>query len=248
MKIQSNMDLLKVPQYGTDAKERKLVSDILQTVNDQPVKVTISEEGYKRYREKITNGQSFEEVQAQRKFLLEGNLSPDMNYKFTLSAKINSLNEADKKASTVDYLSNEDKLDNIMEAYISLYDEIVQGYENGTRVINVADESSENGYRTLTMQEELADLNNAYESVVNTTVSVMKQSEKAAIAFDKYYAKLQRIGAERAELANAYADRRDKVEMLPEDAVEKMIAEKEAWKMAYAKRGAFGIGGVIYDD
>ena len=235
MKVQSNMDLLKVSQYGTESRERKLASETLPMADNQPVKVTISEEGYKSYRDRIENGQSFEEVQAQRKRLLEGNLSPDMNYKFTLSAKINSLNEVDKEASEAKYLSNEEKLDNIMEAYTSLYDEIVQGYENGTRVINVADENSENGYRTLTMQEELDDLDRAYESVVNTTVAIMEQNEKVSMAFDKYYAKIQRIGAGRAELANAYADRSDKVEMMPENAVEKMISERDAWKAVYAK-------------
>ena len=235
MKVQSNMDLLKVPQYGTESRERKFVGDTLLTVDNQPVKVTISEEGLKSYRERNTNGKSFEEVQAQRKRLLEGNISSDINYKFTLSAKVNSLNEADKEAGGTKYLLNEDKLDNIMEAYTSLYDEIVQGYEDGTRVINVADENSENGYRTLTMQEELADLDNAYESVVNTTVSIMEQNEKVSVSFDKYYAKIQSIGASRAELANAYVDRRDKIEMVPEDAVKKMISERDAWKIAYAK-------------
>lgn len=235
MKVQSNMDLLKVSQYGTESRERKLASETLPMVDNQPVKVTISEEGYKSYRDRIENGQSFEKVQTQRKRLLEGNLSPDMNYKFTLSAKVNSLNEADKEASEAKYLSNEEKLDNIMEAYTSLYDEIVQGYENGTRVINVAHENSENGYRPLTMQEELNDLDRAYESVVNTTVSIMEQNEKVSMAFDKYYAKIQRIGAGRAELAKAYADRKDKVEMVPKNAVEKMISERDAWKAAYAK-------------
>ena len=57
-------------------------------------------------------------------YLLETKLSPDMNYKFTLSAKVNSLNETDKEASGAKYLSNEEKLDNIMEAYTSLYEEI----------------------------------------------------------------------------------------------------------------------------
>ena len=69
------------------------------------------------------------------------------------------------------------------------------------------------------MWEELADLDSAYESVVNTVVSIMRQSEKAAIAFDKYYEKIQRIGVGRAEFANAYANRRDKIEMVPENAV-----------------------------
>lgn len=235
MKIQNSTELLRVPQYGTEPRERKLASETLPMADNQPVKVTISEEGYKSYRDRIENGQSFEAVQAQRKRLLERNLSPNMNYKFTLSAKINSLNEADKEASEAKYLSNEEKLDNIMEAYTSLYEEIVQGYDSGTRVINVADENSENGYRPLTMQEELDDLDRAYESVVNTTVSIMEQNEKVSMAFDKYYAKLQSIGAGRAELANAYADRRDKVEMMPENAVEKMISERDAWKAVYAK-------------
>ena len=198
-------------------------------------KVRISEEDNGNYRDRIQNGQSFEEVQTQRKRLLEGNLSPDMNYKFTLSAKVNSLNEVDKETSGAKYLSNEEKLDNVMEAYASLYEEIVQGYENGTRVINVADENSENGYRTLTMQEELDDLDRAYESIVNTTVAIMEQNEKVSIAFDKYYAKIQRIEAGRAELANAYADRKDRIEMVPENAVEKMISERDAWKAVYAK-------------
>lgn len=145
------------------------------------------------------------------------------------------MNEADKEAGGTKYFSNEDKVDNIMEAYTSLYDEIVQGYENGTRGINVADENSESGYRTLTMQEEMADLDSAYESVVNTNVSIMEQNAKVSMAFDKYYAKLQSIGAGRAELANAYADRTDKIEIVPEDAVEKMIFERDAWKAVYAK-------------
>ena len=85
----------------------------------------------------------------------------------------------------------------------------------------------------------LDDLDRAYESVVNTTVAIMEQNEKVSMAFDKYYAKIQRIGAGRAELANAYADRKDKVELVPKNAVEKMISERDAWKAAYTKSFAF---------
>ena len=55
------------------------------------------------------------------------------------------------------------------------------------------------------------------------------------MAFEKYYAKIQSIGASSAELANAYADRKDKIEMVPEDAVEKMISVRDAWKIAYMR-------------
>lgn len=36
--ISSTMDLLKVPQYGTEPRERKLVSDALPMTDNQPVK------------------------------------------------------------------------------------------------------------------------------------------------------------------------------------------------------------------
>lgn len=44
---------------------------------------------------------------------------------------------------------------------------------------------------------------------------------------------MQRIGADRAELANAYAAQEQKVDTLPEDAVHKMIDARNEWKNAY---------------
>lgn len=65
------------------------------------------------------------------------------------------------------------------EAYANLYDEIVQGYENGTRQINVIDENSEQGYRTLTMEEELSALDAAYEKNVKGFEEYAAQQNKA---------------------------------------------------------------------
>ena len=53
-----------------------------------------------------------------------------------------------------------DKANNYVKAYAELYDEIVKGYENGTREIYVADE---NGPRKLTKDEELSNLDAAYK-------------------------------------------------------------------------------------
>ena len=105
-------------------------------------------------------------------------------------------------------LANEDKMDNLAEAYTSLYDEIIKGYETGTREINVLDSNSEKGYRTLTMQEELENLESAYEKAVQNMTIQIEQESKIQAAFEKYMHKLQKIGADRAELANAYANRR----------------------------------------
>ena len=82
------------------------------------------------------------------------------------------------------------------------------------------------------MQEELADLDNAYDSVVNTIVSIMEQNEKVSVAFDKYYAKIQRIGASRAELANTYADRKDKIEIHTEEVEPSTVNASEVAKNA----------------
>lgn len=54
-----------------------------------------------------------------------------------------------------------DKANNYVKAYAELYDEIVKGYENGTREIYVADE---NGPRKLTKDEELSNLDAAYKN------------------------------------------------------------------------------------
>ena len=56
---------------------------------------------------------------------------------------------------------------NYVKAYAELYDEIVKGYENGTREIYVA---AENGPRKLTKDEELSNLDAAYKKTVDEDV------------------------------------------------------------------------------
>lgn len=53
---------------------------------------------------------------------------------------------------------------NSFSDYAELYDEIIQGYEAGTREIYVADE---NGTRKLTRDEELSTLDAAYKKTVD---------------------------------------------------------------------------------
>ena len=46
--------------------------------------------------------------------------------------------------------------------YGNLYDEIVQGYKDGTVERYVGDENSETGFRKMTLDEELARLDKAF--------------------------------------------------------------------------------------
>ncbi len=61
-----------------------------------------------------------------------------------------------------DTYSFSDEAEDYVRAYGNLYDEIVQGYKNGTRERYVEDETSEKGYRKTTMEEELKGLDKAF--------------------------------------------------------------------------------------
>ena len=54
-------------------------------------------------------------------------------------------------------------MEDYVKAYENLYDEIVQGYKDGTRERYVADKNSETGFRKMTMQEKLNRLDEAFQ-------------------------------------------------------------------------------------
>lgn len=45
---------------------------------------------------------------------------------------------------------------NLLKVYSDIYEEIKQGYADGTREVWTADNSAENGYRKVSEEEELA--------------------------------------------------------------------------------------------
>ena len=59
--------------------------------------------------------------------------------------------------------STANKAEDYARAYRNLYDEIVQGYQNGTRERYVEDKASETGYRKMTMEEEINGLDKAFQ-------------------------------------------------------------------------------------
>lgn len=54
-----------------------------------------------------------------------------------------------------------------VRAYKKLYDEIIQGYQKGTRERYVEEKTSETGYRKMTMEEELDGLEKAFRMAKN---------------------------------------------------------------------------------
>ena len=228
------------------AQGNKSIKEAIPKLSDHPVSVSISKEGIASYRNSVQeNGRSlaYDEMVKQRKMLEEAKdsiVNLDINYSTMLAKEANRLNDEDKKAMTNDgTLSWRAKAENYTEAYANLYDEIVQGYADGTRKVNIEDKDSELGYRTLTMEEELGALDKAYEANV-------KFFEEAAIQEQKARRIIEEEAEKMAHISNGRTSRRmdtylrqhnGEQEQLPDNLAEKILSVRDSWKAAYAASG-----------
>ena len=118
------------------------------------------------------------------------------DYKYEFASRMPSVyvGKGDKGDYLRNYYSTSDAVSNMLKAYASLYDEIVKGYEAGTRETYVEDKNSEDGYRKLTMEEELAELDKAYEDYVDKYAANRDKHVNAVInilsAYEKLVAKI----------------------------------------------------------
>ena len=227
-------------------QNNKTVKEAIPKLLDHPVSVSISKEGLASYRNSVQeNGQSlsYDEVIGQRKMLEEAkdsNINLDINYSTMLAKEANRLNDEDKKAMTGGgAISWQAKAENYAEAYANLYDEIMQGYANGTRKVNVEDKDSELGYRTMTMEEELGALDKAYEANVKFFEEAAEQEQKARKIIEETAEKIAEATKGRnSGRFDTYLRQHDgEQEKLPDNLAEKMFSVRDSWKAAYAVSG-----------
>lgn len=127
-------------------------------------KVNISTEGLKRYRDSLQqaetgrtagyeDGSELKEIMSKSVVDITGKIESELHTRFA------SLNTASgkEKCMASDYAGN------LLTAYTQMYQEIKQGYEDGTREIWTADSAAENGYRKVTQEEELDALKEAMD-------------------------------------------------------------------------------------
>lgn len=224
-------------------QENKTVKSAIPKLAEQPIKVSISQEGYASYRNSVQeNGQlfSYDGAIQQKKNLMDAEQSKGMDHGYRLSKEANQLNESDKEALTDGKnLSWQARAETYAETYANLYDEIVQGYENGTRQINVIDENSELGYRTLTMEEELSALDAAYEKNVKGFEEYAAQQNKAQAIIGEWKEQVAKIksGVTTAQSVEEQTEQDGGQGKLPENLAEKMLSVRDSWKAAYAASG-----------
>lgn len=168
----------------------------------QSVKLSISNEGLEYYRNRIQQSgqETYDEVLQRRELLKSGKIK-DIDYGYEISKKAAELNK-DAANAGQNALSTTDRANGYVAAYAELYDEIVQGYESGTREIYVTDE---NGTHKLTKDEELSNLDAAYKKTVDDFVTMETTNQHARGIIGEEMNKISKITT-RSTLASAYIE------------------------------------------
>ena len=181
-------------------KENKQTNE--KHTTEQSVTLSISNEGMEYYRNCIQQNrqETYDDV-LQRRELLKSEKIRDIDYGYEISKKAAELNK-DAANAGQNALSTTDRANGYVAAYAELYDEIVQGYESGTREIYVTDE---NGTHNLTKDEELSNLDAAYKKTVDDFVTMETTNQHARGIIGEEMNKISKITT-RSTLASAYIE------------------------------------------
>lgn len=207
-----------------------------QPKTDDAVKVSISQEGIENYRKQLhesgLNGGGKVIVKADKDSIIRQakqatNALIANNYGNELAKETERLKGQRAGIGTYS-LSN--RAEDSVRAYGNLYDEIVQGYHNGTRERYVEDETSETGYRKMTMEEELDGLDKAFQKAADgTNIKEMITGE------------FKRLSSKAGSKQTTFSDTNKKPQAA--DDTEETIGQKmkklaQAWKDTYKTSGS----------
>ena len=230
MNISSTINLQSpLISQNQNKNQKNMIQPKMNRITESPVKVSISNEGLERSSSLQQNKEETYESMMQRREMLKK--TRVMSYGYDLSMKAVELNDAasENGAKT---LSVTDKANGYISAYASMYDEIVKGYENGTREIYVEDEF---GIHRLTKEEELKALDEAYKREVDDFVAMEKANEQAYAIVTEAVKKIASIksgsGASVSETDNSKAMEQHKV---PENLKGRMLSAADIFKQNYA--------------
>lgn len=233
MKISNNVNntSLIITKNASKVQEENKQTNEKRTA-EQSVKLSISNEGREYYRNSIQqNGQeTYDDVLQWREQLKNEKISV-IDYGYEISKKAAGWNkEAANTGRNV--LSTTDRANGYVAAYAELYDEIIQGYEAGTREIYVADE---NGTRKLTRDEELSALDAAYKKTVDDFVTMEKTNQHAREIISEEMDKISKITSGSTLAATYIEEQKTRGEdEISENLGEKMYEAIFSFKEKYA--------------
>lgn len=182
---------------------------------DRAVNVTISKEG----RESLLNG---DKAVGKKESIMQASKSIGANYGYRLADETGRLKEQRDSGGAY---SLSDRAADYVRAYGNLYDEIVQGYKDGTVERYVEDGSSETGFRKMTLEEELTGLDEAFG----------RMADRAG-AKEMISGEFNRLSSKAGSRQTAFADTNKKLQGT--DVPQKLITLAQAWKDAYKVSGS----------
>ena len=231
--LQNLVNQIEVNQEGIkDQNPQKDRGHVNDENSPETVKYKISKEGQEHFQNQVENGtqatfsdQNLDWKKVQQDSIYNGiieksdngfnNPTIEMWLRYTYNNYLNEAYEQGKapEVNIYDHIVNIHK-DSFMKAYRDVYNDIVTGYENGTREVWTQDfeegadyiefelEGKNYRFHKLTMEEELARLDKAYEKVAriaedgtNRMINTQKLLEKVRPEYQK---KMREIEAQRA--------------------------------------------------
>ena len=157
--------------------------------NNPVVKINISEEGLRALHGSKLPG-SIDIKAEQERIRYASDHQPTESYYTRMSREMNNALEQ-KRAENNGNLTIEDRENAIMNSFKSIADEIVSGYDNGTRIRFVEDSDSEDGYRRLTKEDELEILQKEFDDLSEAKFG--RKQQEAAQAVAKSLADLHKV-------------------------------------------------------
>ena len=139
--------------------------------NNPVVKVNISKEGLRALHGSKLPG-SVDIKAEQERIRFASDHQPTESYYTRMSREMNNALEQ-KRAENNGNLTIEDRENAIMNSFKSIADEIVSGYDNGTRIRFVEDSDSEDGYRRLTKEDELEILQKEFDDLMASDEAII---------------------------------------------------------------------------
>lgn len=227
MKINGMNGVFVVRSEKIDAVAKKKHEET-ELRQDSPIKVTISAEGIKSYKDSILKESG----------LTNGVIMTD--YETMIGGRLPSA-YGDRKENgeyEKNYRSLEDKANDLLGAYASIYDEIVRGHEEGTREAYVADDSSETGYKKLSMQDEIDELNKAFVKKAEQFEARYKNNKEAIEILEAHTEKVMKLSGERTSIAKGAKKElgRAKKEIVPDNIAEKLIGAAKSFAGVYSSQ------------
>lgn len=211
---------------------------------EEPIKIDISQEGREQYRKSLSaHNQAkmgMESVKAHKNIIQHLSMDSDFESKFHKEAEMMSVAAREKETA----ITVKSKAENYFNTYTKVYDEIVRGYEAGTRETYV---SEDGGYRKLTKEEELSALDKAFgkiagdfekrETINQNARSIIEEGFKKFAPYRKAKAGSAAAATEKETKADNTTTTTEKetTSNVIEGISKKMINAAELFKAGYGK-------------